>query len=154
MKAVGIVLACAAVICSSVAAAAGASRPGIENLPAVMLHGKALPFSEGVRVGDVLYLSGQIGLGTDDTLPQGIEAQTQNTMDRIGKTLKSVGLSWKDVFSCTVLLANMADWPTFNRIYAPFLNPDHLPARSAFGVNGLALDALVEVQCEAYDPQK
>ncbi|MBS0579165.1 MAG: RidA family protein [Proteobacteria bacterium] len=133
-------------------AQADSSRPAIERLPTVTVNGKALPFSAGVRVGDMLYLSGQIGLGADDKLPPGIEAQARNTLDRIGATLKSAGLGWKDVVRCAVFLNDMGNWPAFNAIYASYVDPAHLPARSALGSTGLALGALVEVQCEAYDP--
>ncbi len=128
------------------------TRPAIERLPTVTVNGKALPFAAGVRVGDMLYLSGQIGLGADDKLPAGIEAQTRNTLDHIGATLKGAGLGWKDVVRCAVFLSDMANWPAFNAIYAGYVDPAHLPARSALGATGLALGALVEVQCEAYDP--
>lgn len=158
MKAWVIGAACAALIGYSAVVAADKARPAVENLPPVMLKGKALPFSAGVRVGDVLYLSGAIGLGADDTLPPGIEAQAQaqaqNTLENIGRTLKSAGLGWQDVFSCTVMLSDMANWPAFNAVYARYVVADHLPARSAFGATGLALGALVEVQCNAYDPQR
>jgi reactive intermediate/imine deaminase len=148
----------AAIIVTALALAAAApwvradTRPAIERLPTVTVNGRPMPFSAGVRVGDMLYLSGQIGLGADDKLPPGIEAQTRNTLDRIGATLKSAGLGWKDVVRCAVFLNDMANWPAFNTIYAGYVDPAHLPARSALGSTGLALGALVEVQCEAYDP--
>jgi len=144
----------AAAAAFSAVALADQSHAAIERLPAVTINGKPLPFSAGVRVGEVLYLSGQIGLGPDDKLPTEFHAQTKNTLDRIGGTLKSVGLSWKDVIRCTVLLSDMANWPAFNEIYATYVDPKHLPARSALGTSGLALGASVEVQCDAFDPPK
>ena len=153
MKPSRIVLASIAIACSGIVfGAAKESRPAFERLPAVMFNGKPLPFAEGVRVGDVLFLSGQIGIGSDGTLPTGIEAQARQTMDRIGATLKSAGLGWKDVIRCTVMLENMADWPAFNQVYSTYFTADGFPARSAFGADGLALGALVEVQCDAYSP--
>jgi 2-iminobutanoate/2-iminopropanoate deaminase len=144
-----------AVLCiaAAVPRAHADTRPGIERLATVSVNGKPLPFSAGVRAGDMLYLSGQIGLGADDKLPQGIEAQTRNTLDRIGATLKSAGLGWKDVVRCAVFLSDMANWPAFNSVYATYVDPAHLPARSALGATGLALGALVEVQCDAYAPR-
>lgn len=111
-----------------------------------------LPFSQAVRVGDVLYLSGALGNrpGTLDLVPGGIEAQARQTMDNIGAVLKENGLAFRDVFKCTVMLADMAKWPQFNKVYVTYFEPDRLPARSAFGANGLALGAEVEVECWAY----
>lgn len=108
------------------------------------------PFSEAVQVGDILYLSGQIGIRDDGTLPDGTEAQSRQMMDNIGATLKKRGLGWNDVFQCLVMLDDMADWPAFNRIYVPYFTPGKLPARSAFGTDGLALGAKVEMECKAY----
>ncbi len=136
------------------AMAAGKPRPTMERMPAVVLGGKALPFSEGVRVGDMLFLSGQVGVGPDGKLPEGMEAQARVVLDRIGASLKKVGLGWKDTTRCLVMLKDMADWPAFNTVYAGYVDPAHLPARSAFGTTGLAMGALVEVQCDAYSPAK
>jgi len=154
MKVLTVLLIVTATAALSAVARADQAHPPIERLPALTLNGKPLPFSAGVRVGEVLYLSGQIGLGTDDKLPAAFQAQAKNTLDRIGVTLKSAGLSWEDVIRCTVFLSDMANWPTFNEIYATYVDPKHLPARSALGTSGLALGALVEVQCDAYDPPK
>ena len=136
------------------ASAADAPRPVLERMNPVMLGGKPLPFSEGVRVGDMLYLSGQIGTGPDGTLPAGMPAQAKNVLDRITASLAKAGLGWKDTVRCLVMLKDMADWPAFNTIYATYVDPAHLPARSAFGATGLAMGALVEVQCDAYTPGK
>jgi 2-iminobutanoate/2-iminopropanoate deaminase len=107
-----------------------------------------------VRVGDILYLSGQIGIGADGKLPDGIEAQTKQAMDNIGAVLKHAGLGYGDVFHCTAFLADMKDWPAFNRIYVPYFPAGKMPARSAFGANGLALGALLEIECQAYAGKK
>jgi reactive intermediate/imine deaminase len=151
MKVYAILLAAAAVA-SPLASHADPARPAVERLPTVSVGGKPLPFSAGVRAGDMLYLSGVIGLGADDKLPAGIEAQAHNALDRIGATLRQAGLGWKDVVRCAVFLSDMGNWPAFNTVYATYVDPAHLPARSALGATGLAMGALVEVQCEAYDP--
>jgi 2-iminobutanoate/2-iminopropanoate deaminase len=83
-------------------------------------------------------------------MPAGIEAQARQTMDNIAATLKSAGLGWGDVVKCTVMLENMADWPAFNGIYRTYFPDGKFPARSAFGADGLALGALLEVECIAY----
>jgi 2-iminobutanoate/2-iminopropanoate deaminase len=115
-----------------------------------------LPFSESVRVGDVLYLSGSLGNvpGKLDLVPGGLEAETRQTMSNIERVLKKHGLSFDDVFKCTVMLADMTDWPAFNKIYAAYFKPDRLPARSAFGCAGLALGARVELECWAWMGRK
>jgi 2-iminobutanoate/2-iminopropanoate deaminase len=111
-----------------------------------------LPFSQAVRVGDVLYLSGALGNipGTRELVPGGMEAQARQTMDNIRAVLEQNGLSFADIFKCTVMLADMSKWEDFNKIYVTYFNPDRLPARSAFGTNGLALGAEVELECLAY----
>jgi reactive intermediate/imine deaminase len=114
--------------------------------------GSTAPFSPAVRVGDTLYLSGMIGARPDGTLPEGIEAQARQTMDNIAAVLTMAGRSFADVVRCTVMLEDMADWPAFNRVYVGYFERERLPARSAFGVDGLALGALVEVECQAVVP--
>src|SRR5262245_14770781 len=109
-----------------------------------------LPFSQAVRVGDVLYLSGAIGEVGLKLVPGGIEAEARQAMDNIGAVLKENGLSFRDVFKCTVMLADMSQWAAFNKVYLSYFEPDRLPARSAFGASGLALGAAVEVECCAY----
>ncbi|MFA6264283.1 MAG: RidA family protein [Pseudolabrys sp.] len=111
-----------------------------------------LPFSQAVQVGDILYLSGQLGNrpGTLELAPGGLEAETRQTMDNIAAMLKENGLSFADVFKVTVMLADMSKWPDFNKVYVTYFDPGRLPARSAFGCNGLALGAQVELECMAY----
>ena len=123
---------------------------GIEYFPA----GPGAPFSTATRVGDVVYLSGAIGVGPDGKLPEGFEAQAKQTMENVGAGLKRVGLTWGDVFKCTVMIDNMADWPKFNTIYVPYFPAGKLPARSAFGADGLALGALLELECMAHAGKK
>ena len=129
-------------------------RPTVEHFPAPTLNGRTPPFSSAVRVGDVLYLSGQIGVGSGGKLPDGIEAQTRQAMDNIGAVLKRAGLGYGDVFHCTAFLSDMKNWPAFNIVYVPYFPAGKLPARSAFGTNGLALDALLELECQAYAGKK
>jgi 2-iminobutanoate/2-iminopropanoate deaminase len=132
-------------------------RPAIEHFPmtgpgaeAARAGGFTLPFSAAVRVGDLLYLSGQIGARADGSLPDGIEAQARQAMANVEAVLAEAGLGLGDVVQCLVMLADMADWGAFNRIYVDHFEPDRLPARSAFAAAGLALGALVEIECKAY----
>jgi 2-iminobutanoate/2-iminopropanoate deaminase len=111
--------------------------------------GTSLPFSEAVRAGDMLYLSGQIGVDASGKLAAGgIRPEAKQTMDNIGATLARYGSSFDRVVQCTVALADMADWPAFNEVYRAYFK-GHFPARMAFGANALALGARVEVQCNA-----
>jgi len=129
-------------------------RPAVQHYGQPTTNGQALPFSEAVRVGDILYLSGQLGRGPDGKLPDGIEAQTRQTLDNIGATLKSAGLGYGDVFHCTAMLADMKLWGDFNKVYVIYFPEGKRPARSAFGTSGLALGALVELECQAYAGKK
>lgn len=109
-----------------------------------------MPFSSAARVGDILYLAGEIGQTPDGKLPAGMEAQAVQTMENIAATLKKNGASYDDVFKCTVMLTDMSKWADFNKVYVKYFKPDRLPARSAIGANGLALGAVVEVECWAH----
>jgi 2-iminobutanoate/2-iminopropanoate deaminase len=129
-------------------------RPAVQHYGNPTLNGQALPFSEAVRVGDILYLSGQLGRGADGKLPDGIEAQTRQTLDNIGATLKLAGLTHADIFHCTAMLADMKLWPDFNKAYVTYFPEGKRPARSAFGTSGLALGALIELECQAYRGKK
>ena len=142
--------AIAAALMMVAATSASAQSAGIQYFPA----GPGSPFSTATRVGDVVYLSGAIGVGPDGTLPEGFEAQAKQTMENVGAGLKRVGLGWGDVFKCTVMIDNMADWPKFNTIYVPYFPAGKLPARSAFGADGLALGALIELECMAHATKK
>jgi 2-iminobutanoate/2-iminopropanoate deaminase len=126
------------------------TRPAVEHFGTPTLNGQRLPFSRAVRVGDILYLSGAIGRGADGKPPEGIAAQTKATMDDIGETLKLAGLSHRDLFHCTVFLSDMKNWAAFNTVYLTYFPDGPLPARSAVGVNGLALGAMLEIECQAY----
>lgn len=133
---------------------AAASRSAVEHFGTPMLNGQRLPFSRAVRVGDILYLSGAIGRGPDGKPPEGIEAQTKATMADIGDTLKLAGVGYDRIFHCTVFLSDMKNWADFNKVYVAYFPDGPLPARSAVGVNGLALGALMEIECQAYVGKK
>jgi reactive intermediate/imine deaminase len=115
-----------------------------------------LPFSDAVQVGDVLYLSGALGNvpGKMELVAGGIEGETRQMFGNIARTLEQNGLSFDDVFKCQVFLADMKEWPAFNKIYVEYFKADRLPARSALGVNGLAMGARVEMEVTAYSGKK
>lgn len=108
-----------------------------------------LPFSEAVRVGSLLYLSGAIGIEASGALvPGGIEAETRQALANIRAVLDRHGSSLDRVIKCTVMLLDMAEWPAMNRVYRGHF-PTNLPARSALGASGLALGARIEIECIA-----
>jgi 2-iminobutanoate/2-iminopropanoate deaminase len=110
---------------------------------------KNLPFSEAVRVGNILYLSGHIGIDSAMKLiPGGIAAETRQVMENIKATLERYGSSIDHVIKVTVMLADMKEWEEMNNVYVQFFSK-HLPARSSLGANGLAMGARVEIECIA-----
>lgn len=126
-----------------------AAAPTVEFLPASNAAAAALPFSPAVRVGHMLYLSGQIG--TDDAgdlAAGGIEGETRQTMENIRAVLARHGSSLDRVVKCTVMLADMREWGAMNTVYVTYF-PAHRPARSALGASGLAKGARVEIECLA-----
>lgn len=111
---------------------------------------RPLPFSDAVRVDHMLYLSGQIGTDSSFALvPGGMKAETKQTMENIRRVLERNGSSFDHVVKCTVMLADMSEWSAMNEVYVTYFAKDRLPARSALGVNGLALGARVEIECWA-----
>jgi 2-iminobutanoate/2-iminopropanoate deaminase len=140
----------ALMVAATGAPAKAPGRPPVERFGTPMVNGQRLPFSSAVRVGDTLYLSGQIGIAADGKLPPTFDAQARQAMDNIGGVLKARSLGWGDVVKCTVMLDNMSDWPAFNQVYVTYFPDGKFPARSAFGADGLALGALLEVECMAY----
>lgn len=112
--------------------------------------GSNLPFSEAVRVGDFLILSGKLGTDQSGKLVSGgIKPETKQTLENIARALQAHGSSLDQVVKCTVMLADMKEWGEMNEVYATFFKKDRMPARSALGVNGLALGARVEIECWA-----
>ena len=146
-------MAAAVLILSASAEVAPAERPTVEYFPAPAAGGQAAPYASAVRVGDMLYLSGQTG-DVDGVLKDGFEAQARQSMENVGVVLKEQGLGFGDVVKCTVMLADMSKWPAFNAIYVPYFPKGRLPARSAIGANGLAGGALLELECWAYAGKK
>lgn len=139
----------AAVVVALVAAGVGAgtARAQVEFRPA---PGPALgPFTEAVRVGDLLFLSGTIGVDSSGRLVAGgIGPETRQTMENLRTALARSGLTMDRVVKCTAFLADIAEWPAMNQVYATFF-PNSKPARSALGGVKLVRDARVEIECIA-----
>ena len=102
------------------------------------------------RDGNTIYLSGQLGIvpGSMKLVPGGIKEEARQTLENIRTALEAHGYKMSDLVKCTVMLADMSEWAAFNDVYKTFFT-GHFPARSAFGANGLALGARVEVECIA-----
>jgi reactive intermediate/imine deaminase len=108
------------------------------------------PFSDAVRVGNILYLSGVLGIkpGESSLVKGGVGAETRQVMDNIKGLLNTVNLSMDDVVKCTVMLADIQDYAAMNSIYTSYFSRKK-PARSTFAATGLALGARIEVECWA-----
>lgn len=109
------------------------------------------PYSQGVRGGDYVFVSGQLPIdpATGAFAGEEIGAQTRQSLTNIKSILESSGLSMDHVVKTTVLLKNIGDFAAMNEVYATFFKGD-CPARAAFGVAALPKDALVEIEAIAY----
>ncbi len=107
------------------------------------------PYSQVVQAGNTIYLAGMLGSAPGSGLAAGgIQPETRQALENVRAALEKVGATMDDVVKCTVFLADMAEWGAMNEVYVTFF-PKNRPARSAVGVNGLAADARVEIECIA-----
>jgi 2-iminobutanoate/2-iminopropanoate deaminase len=130
----------------AVSTACATATPRVEFLSRPNSPG---PFSEAVRVGDIVFLSGV--LGTDSTgrlVPGGIGPETKQALENIKAALERNGLSMDRVVKCTAMLADIAEWPAMNVVYASYF-PGPKPARSAFAASGLVFGGRIELECMA-----
>ena len=108
------------------------------------------PYSQAVRVGDMLFASGQVGLdpATGQMVAGGITEQTVRVLENVKAVLAQAGLDLSDVVKTTVFLKTMSDFAAINEVYARYLAPEGVvpPARSTVAVAGLPKDALVEIE--------
>lgn len=139
----------------TLAAASLAALAACATPPQYLNSGKVLPttlpFSEAVKVGNTLILSGQIGNlpGTLNLAPGGIAAESKQVLENIKTALEAHGYAMTDVVKCTAMLADMKEWGAFNDVYQTYFQKGRFPARSAFGASGLAFNARVELECLA-----
>ena len=133
-------------LCAVTAAAQAKPRETYRN-PALP---EQFPFSSATVVGDTIYLSGEIGLNYDTMtlVDGGVEAETRQIFKNYKATLEALGSTLADIVKCSVFLEDMAHYTAMNAVYAESL-PDPKPARSTFGVDGLALGAALEIECLA-----
>lgn len=124
--------------------------PEVAYLSSPEMEALDLPFSEAVRAGNTIYLSGQIGNipGTTELVPGGIAEETRQTLENIRAVLERHGSSLDRVVKCTIFLADMEEWPRMNEVYATYFG-EKKPARAAVAGSGLALGARVEIDCIA-----
>ncbi len=127
---------------------AASAEPGPKIYPSAKYPD--FPFSEAVAHNGVLYLSGDIGTDASGELVKGgIGPESRQVMENIKATLGRHGLEMRDIIKCTVFLADIAEWPAFNQVYASYFERGRYPARSALAASGLALGARAEVECIA-----
>ena len=140
---------CLSLLCLCLAisqnASAQQSEPEYLTSPATTVLNR--PFSEAVRVGNMLYLSGFTGRipGTNTVVPGGIQAETKQVMENIKGILEASGVNLNHVVKTTVFLKDMSDFATMNEVYAKSFAAAP-PARSTVQVARLPKDALVEIE--------
>ena len=107
------------------------------------------PYSQAIRTGNILFTSGQLGLAPETgALPEGIQAQTEQSLKNLGAILAEAGYEKTDVVKTTVYIKDMNDFAAVNRLYAAFFG-DHKPARSCVEAARLPKDGLVEIEAVA-----
>ena len=107
------------------------------------------PFSPSVRAGDLLFLSGVIGIDAGGKMaPGGVRAEARLALENLKAELARQGLGMDRVVKCTVLMADMSEWAAMNEVYVTYF-PGSKPARTAFAVAHLIFDARLELDCVA-----
>ena len=121
-------------------------------MPKHVPHGPGLepgpyPFSQVVEANGFVFLAGQVGdaPGSHGAVPGGIEAETRQMLENVGRLLGAVGLTYADVVKCTVYLRDFDDFAAMNGVYREFF-PDEPPTRATVGVTALAEDFRVEIE--------
>lgn len=109
------------------------------------------PYSQGVRCGDMVFVSGQLPIdpATGAFAGEDIVSQTRQSLTNIRAILESDGLTMANIVKTTVLLKNISDFGAMNEVYATFFEGE-CPARAAFEVAALPKDSLIEIEAVAY----
>jgi len=112
-----------------------------------------VPYSPGMKAGDFMFVSGQVGhVDSDGKKLEGVEAQTKQVMENMKKVLQAAGASMSDVVKCTVFLTDAGDFARMNEVYKSYFSKD-FPSRSTVIVAALARpEIVVEIECIAYKP--
>ena len=140
-----------ALLVIGIASIAGAQQPAAKQIVTPPGQNPSSMLSAGVRVGDMLYVSGQLGMRRDapDTT---IEGQTRQALENTKRIVDAAGTTMANVVKCTVFLINAADFGPMNRVYREFF-PAEPPARSTVVVAALVVPAAkVEIECIAAMP--
>jgi 2-iminobutanoate/2-iminopropanoate deaminase len=111
------------------------------------------PYSQAVKVGDLIFCSGQIALDptTGELVGGGVEAQAAQVIENISEVLSAAGATWSDVVKSTIYLTNLADFAVVNQIYGAAVG-NVPPARATVQVAALPKGAAVEIDAVAHLP--
>ncbi|MEX1251962.1 MAG: RidA family protein [Hyphomonas sp.] len=154
MKRFSVAAALTAALLTSACVSAGADttapEPGVSFNTGQPIAGQTLPFSRAVRVGHMLYLSGELGIdpATNSLVAGGVGPETAQIFRNYERTLAEYGADLSDIVKCSVFLGDMTNYGVMNTAYGAAL-PDPKPARSTVGVNGLGFNAALEIECIA-----
>jgi 2-iminobutanoate/2-iminopropanoate deaminase len=108
------------------------------------------PYNQGIRIGDLVFVAGQVGLRPGDAAIEGdIEQQTEQAMRNVSSILQAAGSSLDRLVKTTVFLQDLDDFALMNAVYARFVG-ERPPARSTFAVAALPAGALVEIEAVAH----
>ena len=102
------------------------------------------PFSAGVMVGNTFHVSGTLGLGPNQTVPETAQEEARNVLTNVQNTLEAVGLTMDDLVSVQVYASDVADYDAFNEVYRTFFTREY-PARAFLGSGPLLFGARFEV---------
>jgi 2-iminobutanoate/2-iminopropanoate deaminase len=117
----------------------------------IQLNSQA-PFSDGVLVGNTLYLAGRIGVDPSGHVPDDLETEVRNVMDSVKTVLQKARMQMDDLVYLQVFCPDVALWQRFNEIYCTYFNRKTLPARAFIGSGKLLFGAHFEVQGIAVKP--
>lgn len=120
----------------------------VPELPGI--EASTLPFSQVVEANGFVFLAGQVGNipGTGSAVPGGIEAETRQMLENVGRLLRAVGLDYSAVVKATVYLLDFGEFPAMNAVYREFF-PTKQPTRTTVGVTALAADFRIEIEMMA-----
>ena len=113
---------------------------------------EGLPFSNGILVGNTLYVAGMQGTDANGKLEDGIEAQTRGALESIQKTVEGAGMTMGNVVAVNVYLADVKEFGKMNSVYKTFF-PDPKPTRTTVQAAGLVNGARIEISAIAVKPR-
>ena len=110
------------------------------------------PYSQAVKIGNTLYLSGQIAINasTGEMVDDSIQNETKQVMENIGHVLEAAGMNFTNVFKCSIFLKDMDNFSAVNEVYGSYFSSE-FPARECVQVAKLPKDVNVEITALAAD---